>query len=344
MIRVTMLTPVLAFILTTGQVTIPVRPAKPLFQSEERPRRPADIAFDPATRTVTVTLSVQDRNGYFIPNLHPENFAVYEDGVRQSTATVDVEHAHVTLAVLFERGGRYQELNKLLSSEIPYDAHPLLDALQHEDTVGVFSYADNVQTLAAFAPPARDTLDPLFRRAGTAGFAEANLFDAIDDVLDRMRPVAGRKAVLLISTGLDTFSRVTVQDVLAAAGSSATPIYSLSLAGVVERSLIGSAGPLTKIDWRGASRRLEALSKASGGRTYLRDIELNVPAIYDDVMEHLRVRYVVRYISPISSSRGTARTVRVALVDPRTGAPLKITDASGKTVVANLSLQTTYTP
>jgi Ca-activated chloride channel homolog len=331
-------------ILAASEATVPVRPAKPLFQNGARPLRPADIAFDPATRAVAVTLSVHDSHGYFVPNLHPDNFAVYEDGVRQSNVTVDVEHAHVALAVLFERGGRYQQLNTLLNNEIPYTAHALFDALQQDDTIGVFSYAANVQTLAGFGPPSRDALDPLFRQAGTAGFAEANLFDAIGDVLERMRPVASRKAMLVISTGLDTFSHVTFQDVLAAAGSGATPIYSLCLAGLVEHSIVSTASPLAKIDWSRARQRLQALSNASGGRTYLRDVELDVPAIFDDVMEHLRVRYVVRYISPNPSGRASARTVRIALVNPRTGAPLKIAGTSGKTVVANLSLQATYTP
>jgi len=61
------------------------------------------------------------------------------------------------------------------------------------------------------------------------------------------------------------------------------------------------------------------------------------------MMEHLRVRYVVRYPSPPGPA-GTPRTVRVALVNPENGSPLTIKGVNGKTVAANVSLQSTYTP
>ncbi len=328
--------------LTAGQVTIPARPATARFQSDQRPLRPAEIAFDRTTGTVTVTLTVLDPDGHFVANLHPDNFAVFDEGHQQMKPSVDVEHAPVTLGVLFESGGRYQALHNMLHSEVPYVLHPLFDALQDRDKVGIFAYADTVRMLTDLVAPSRTAMEPLFNQAGTVGFSEANLYDSLIDVLHRFKSIAGRKAVLLASSGLDTFSHATFEDVLAAAGTSDTPVYTLGLAGLVEQTL-GTAGPLAKINWDRATQQLKALGKASGGRTYLRDIDLDVPAIYDDVMEHLRVRYVIRYRLP-NAAAGTPRTVRVALVNPKTGMPLKITDATGKTVTANVSLEATYTP
>jgi hypothetical protein len=68
----------------------------------------------------------------------------------------------------------------------------------------------------------------------------------------------------------------------------------------------------------------------------LRDTELDVPAIYDDVMEHLRVRYVLTYAS--STANDSARSIRVELVDPRTGTPLRITDPSGKRITPQVTV------
>ena len=87
-----------------GQVQIPTRPTSPLFSSTQGKEK-TEIRFDPATGMVTLKLLVQDPNGYFIPNLRRDNFVVYENGVRQQNATVDIEHAPVTLAVLMEFGG-----------------------------------------------------------------------------------------------------------------------------------------------------------------------------------------------------------------------------------------------
>src|ERR1700676_5045519 len=96
-----------------GPIRIPDRSSTPLFKGEQGQQR-SDIHFAPATGMVTMKLLVQDPNGYFIPNLRRDNFAVYENGVRQNNATVEVEHAPVTLGVLLEFGGRTPGLNRLM--------------------------------------------------------------------------------------------------------------------------------------------------------------------------------------------------------------------------------------
>jgi len=105
-----------------------------------------------------------------------------------------------------------------------------------------------------------------------------------------MRPAEGRKAVLLISTGIDTF-QATPRSTGARRGTTiGNAGLRCRLAGLVERSIVGSDWPITKIDWPRAKERLKTLARSSGGRAYLRDTELDIPAIYDDMMEHLRVR------------------------------------------------------
>jgi hypothetical protein len=129
---------------TSQQVTGQPRSAKRMFQSEPGKPHALRIGFDPQTELVTVTLSVEDPDGYLIPNLRPGNFAVYEDGVLQKNATVEVDHAAVSMTVLLEGGGRYQELNQMLRIEIPHVAHALIKALVPNDKVAVLSYTDKV--------------------------------------------------------------------------------------------------------------------------------------------------------------------------------------------------------
>jgi Ca-activated chloride channel family protein len=288
-----------------------------------------------AVVTRTVVVSVQDPLGNLIPNLRPENFAVYEGGVRQRDVTADVVHAPITLAVLIEGGGRYQAVNKLLGTEVPYLIGPLADALMAEDKLGMFAYTDSVRTLADF-PQAHPSLDAVAAGIPAPGFQEAKLFDAVATILDRMGTVEGRKAVLLISSGIDTFSHATFDQVLASAQRSGVPVYCVGLAGVVERSIVGATGPIAKINWPRAKEQLKTLARSSGGRAYMRDTELDVPAVYDDMMEHLRVRYVLTY--PSSGPDAGAGNVRVELVDPRTGAPLRVADASGKRITPTITV------
>jgi hypothetical protein len=69
-----------------------------------------------------------------------------------------------------------------------------------------------------------------------------------------------------------------------------------------------------------------------------------VPAISDDIMENLRVRYVVTYVAPRSIADSTPRKVQVRLVDQSTGEPQRIVDASGRRVPAGVIAEASYTP
>jgi hypothetical protein len=300
------------------------------------------LAADVLAAQVTIKLSVDDPNGSFIPNLRPENFVVYENGMRQSGVTADVEHAAVTLAVLLENGGRYQQLNKILTTEVPYVARPLVELIKSDDTIAGFSYSDNVRTLFDFDHP-NGRFPAVFDSLPEPVYSEAKLYDALIEVLNRAAPMPGRKAVLLISTGLDTFSRATFDEVRAQAALSKTPVYVIGLSDTV-MSIVGPEGPLAKIDWKRVNEQLKVLSQVSGGRSYLRSATLDIRAIYDDIMEHLRVRYILRYVSSNPELPESARSIRVELVNPRTGAPLRISDRTGKTITPTVTVQASNTP
>jgi flagellar hook assembly protein FlgD len=61
-------------------------------------------------------------------------------------------------------------------------------------------------------------------------------------------------------------------------------------------------------------------------------------------MENLRVRYVITYKSGSDGDPSTARTVRIELIDSKTGGPLEIVDANGKLVHSTISVEDSYIP
>jgi hypothetical protein len=89
---------------------------------------------------------------------------------------------------------------------------------------------------------------------------------------------------------------------------------------------------------------LETLAKASGGRAYTLQSDPEIPVIYDDIMENLRVRYVITYVSSNTATVGPPRKIQVELVNPKNGQALKIHDATGKPVAAKIFVQQTYDP
>lgn len=155
---------------------------------------------------MTIKLLVQDPNGYFIPNIRRENFVVYENGIRQQNATVDVEHVAVSLGLLMEFGGHSPGLNRDLGEEVSRACQRVVDEVSQNDSMAAWKYNDNVQNLSGFS---RDKMsfETLCLRLGTPELSGTNLYDAVIFTLGQMHPVNGRKAILLISSGIDTFSK-----------------------------------------------------------------------------------------------------------------------------------------
>jgi Ca-activated chloride channel family protein len=330
----------MAFTPATGQVTVPDRPAQPLFRGHQDEQGSSEIAFDPATRTATLKVDVQDLNGFFIPNLRRSHFAVFEDGIRQHNVSVEIEHAPVTLAVLMEMGGRSHQLNKTLAYDGVSMARQVLDVLGRDDKLAVFTYDDRLHTILDFAAP-HDKWDTAFSSIPAPTFSEANFYDATIQVLDRLATMSGRKALLIVSTGIDTFSRATFDDLVKKAKSARTPVYVVGFGDLAHQGAIDTTrGPLARVDWKQCARQLESLARISGGRAY----DHASAGTYDDIMENLRVRYVITYVSSQPATSADVRSVQVKLVDPKTDAPLRITDASGHRVEARAIAQATYTP
>ena len=327
-----------------SQVVVPARPESPLYKGEQGKQR-SGIQFDRSTRTVTITLRVQDPNGYFLPNIRRDNFAVYEDGVRQKNVTVEVEHSPVSIALLMEFGGRFQSLDKALSSEVAEIGHQLLDFIGRDDKVAIFEYGSTLKTLADFSQP-HDVLDGVFNELGSPPSSENNFYDALLQTLNRMRDIGGRKAVIAISTGYDTFSKASDQQVLQAVQDLSTPIYTIGLLRYVEREtdVYGPDAPFAQIDWNRAEERMEMLAKTSGGRAYVPESDIQIAAIYDDIMENLRLRYVITYVSSNPATSGPPRHIRVELIDPRTGGPLKIRDSNGRVITPRIFVKESYSP
>ena len=141
---------------------------------------------------------------------------------------MEIEHAPINLALLFEYGGRYPGLNKDLTEEISRDAHQLAEVLGSQDRMALWGYGDTVHQLADFVPRG-EALDSAPFSLAPPDVSETNLYDAVVFALKNMGPVQGRKAIILFSTGLDTFSKAKYEHALAAAGKGDTPIYVVSL-------------------------------------------------------------------------------------------------------------------
>jgi VWFA-related protein len=331
-------------VVSRAQILVPNRPGTALFQGEQG-RQKTEIHFDPASQTVTIKMLVQDPKGYFVPNIRRSNFVVYENGVRQQNATVEIEHAAASIGLLLECGGRYKALTETLRPEVFNAVDQFLDEVGRDDKIAIWKYGDTVEQISDFSKR-HDAMQSALAGLQNCPFSELNLYDALIATLERMQPLTGRKALILISTGLDTFSKADFEHVLQAVRQSNTPVYTISLGPIaqLQASISPSAAPYARLDWRRAEAELMQISNASGGRMYSPASTLDLSGIYDDLMENLRVRYVITYKSTSDPGVNSPRSVRIELVDPKTGEPLQIVDASGRPVHAKVIVEDSYVP
>jgi VWFA-related protein len=256
----------------------------------------AEIAFDPATQMVTINLRIKDPRGYLIPSLRPDNFLVYEDGVRQNDTTVEVQRSPVTLGILLEYGGRFSAINTTLGQDVSTAATQLGGEITPDDKVALWRYGDRVEVLAGFSAPRAELMSAL-GALGTPRLSETNLYDSLIESLARLAVMGGPKALLLISSGVDTFSNHEFEEVCRAVRDADLPIYVINLDLMLEQdvSVNRALARNEPINWKRATGGLREIADLSGGRMYTPETAYGLSAIYDNLMESLRVRYVIKY-------------------------------------------------
>ncbi len=325
----------------SGKTTVQSHPTAPLFKNKQGKQK-TSVYYDPATQTVTLKVIVQTSAGYFIPDLHPDNFAVYENGVRQQDVEVHVEHAPLKLGLLLEYGSRFPSLNAMLGTDVRGAAHQLLSTLTPADRVQAWTYGDTVHNLNDKFEDAT-TADQRVRGMEDPSFSESNLYDALLAVAGRMKLVKGNTAIVLLSSGINTFSKATYQDVVSSLNNMDVPVYVVGLTTIL-RAYATTNGSPAGIAWQKAEHDLEGIATASTGRAYFPENMIDLAPIFDDLIENLKVRYVVTYKSRVGSDLNSSRTVRVTLVDPSSGAPLRIVDENGKPIQAVVVAPESYIP
>jgi len=269
---------------------------------------------------VNVDVLVTDSNGNPITGLTQKNFKVLDDGVPQSVTNFSTAEAPITVTMLIEFSNKWWGYLYLALE----DAYKFLDFMEPKDWVAVVDFDMQPHILQDFThdrSQVRSALDTL----RMPGFSETNLYDALSFTIDRMKNVGGRKAIVAIVTGYDTFSKLTYGQMLKIAKGSNTPIYPVSILEWVSIRYGDS------IDTLQAQNALNSIAKFSGGEAYFPRFEGSLPSIYEQIAGQLRHQYSVGFIPTDNSKNGKYHKLDVTLVDTQ-GNPLVITNPKGKKI------------
>jgi VWFA-related protein len=180
------------------------------------------------------------------------------------------------------------------------------------------------------------------------GFSDTNLFDALYDTLDRLERIEGRKEIILISSGLDTFSRMTYDKVLKKI--KATPnvtIYAIST-GFIWREYMESRGggmgsAMRNMDFLQGDNQMNTFAKMTGGRWFSPRFQGELPEDFREIGAAVRNQYTITYKPTNSKRDGSYRKLKVQLVQPGTDKPLIVKDQHGKELKYQVVTREGYT-
>ena len=299
------------------------QPAPP--QPEKKPERinPDEVFnISTATNLVNVDVMVVDKDGNPIPTLKQTNFKLFDDGVPQTISNFGTEQAPMTTCMVIEFSNRYWA-RLYLALEYAYN---YLHFIQPKDWTAVISFDMKPQILTDFTQD-RSQVKGALDTLRIPGFSEINLYDAIAFTLDRMKDIKGRKSILVICTGFDTFSKLTYDEILKIVKSSDTAIYPVSIMEFLAvRSMRGD-----NINTLQARNGLETIAKYSGGQAYFPRFEGELPGIFEQINGQLRTQYGLGFVPTNPAKDGKFHKLKVDVVDDQ-GNPLRIVNPKGKVV------------
>jgi VWFA-related protein len=313
-----------------GPYVIPKKKDEPPPPAPEKPKKienMPDYSIRVDVPVVNLDVLVTTKDGQTVPGLKADNFKIMEDGAPQKIATFNQTEAPITAVLLVEYaatnlGYMYDALNA---------SYTFASGLKKDDWVAVVSYDLKPQILVDFTQDKRAIMGAL-NMLRIPGFSERNLFDALFDTIDRCERIDGKKYIILVSSGRDTFSKLNLDQIIKKVKSTKdVTIYAISIGWQTRERLdaMGRASGITQVDWLQADNQLNTFARLTGGRAYFPRFQGELPELFHDIASDIRNQYSISYHPTNAKLDGTYRKLKVELQAPD-GGPLHVRDQKGK--------------
>jgi len=295
------------------------------------PTKPQDIEkLSITTQIVNVDAVVYNKkSGQIVTGLKKPNFAIFVDGVQQSITNFSTPEAPITVAMVVEYSKWTEEFGLYGNGGYEPGTYEVIRPTAMflsqfikppDDFVSVVAFDIRPTPLTDFTnDPTRigAVINLLLRN--TPAFRETNLFDALKFVLVGGRgdsvvleeskneksdysglvSVQGRRrAVILVASGIDTFSRINYGDARKVLQNAGIPVYIIGTANLFKKkygdqlgatdSLMGAPG---RMSWLQADNTLQTFAKETGGAYYPVTFDGEVPKVLGSINALLRSQY-----------------------------------------------------
>ncbi|HWE86832.1 MAG TPA: VWA domain-containing protein [Terracidiphilus sp.] len=309
---------------TSDEPPPPAAPAQPTFKNPEgAPNYSLKIEVPEVTVDVGVLL---EKTGQFVPGLKPENFKVYEDGIEQKVIGFKRVEAPITVLLVCEFAG--SNYTYAFNYDMLNAAWSFAQQLRPQDYAALMTFDMRTHIVTDFTQDKRQIYNAI-QSMIIPGFNERNLFDALYEAEDRLSRIPGRKYIVLIASGRDTFSKLTLDQILKKVKN--TPditIYSISTGGALRAMTEGGGGmsqSMRDLDYLQADNQMKTFAKMTGGAFYAPRFAAEMPDDFGEINKNIRSKYELLYHPSNTKQDGSYRKLHVELVDDE-GKPLRFQD------------------
>src|SRR6266542_953695 len=239
---------------------------------------------------VSVPVTVIDRQGKYVVDLLQKDFRIFEDGIEEPITHFSNVDQRFSVVLLMDTSGSTADF----LGQMKAGAKSFVEQLRPADTVQPVYFHGEIKPLTPqsindtnLLKGAIDQMSPGPTNMGT------RLYDAVDFALNALKPVSGRKAVILFTDGENTWGKATMKSTLHEAEESDIIIYTLQY---------GDPPP---------QKYLQQLAERTGGRYFMAADANTISRSFAEVAEELRRQYVLGYHPNVGAQKGRERKIQV---------------------------------
>jgi Ca-activated chloride channel homolog len=280
----------------------------------QQQQQPADAAQQPLrvnTEIVQLDVSVLAPGGDFVSGLERKNFRVLDGGVEQPLVFFAPTDAPAQILVMVETGPAVY----LIQNQHIAAAYALLQGLAPDDQVSLVTYDQAPRAVLAFTPDKNALLSALGQIQFSVGMGDLNFYDSISTVLDWIAPANGKKALVLLSTGIDSSPPGRWEALVRKLRASDVVIFPVALGGWLRRppEKKKNAPPQSTAAsqiFANSDQALRSLAAMTGGRAFFPDSAKDFVPAYHQIAAALRHQYLLG-ITPEHDGQFHPLTVQV---------------------------------
>jgi Ca-activated chloride channel homolog len=285
-------------------------------QQQQQPSDQGGFKIGVEVNMVTVPITVRKFEGGFVKGLPESAFHIYEDGQIQECSFFAQEKVPTRIAIILDSSGSV----RTEWGTIKYSTKKFLENLAPEDAFALVSFNTDIRLKIDWGRKI-ERVDPVL----TSIYCKDNtkLWDAIWVAsTDVFKGIREKKAMILMSDGLDNDSSVSYDEALRAGIRSEAAIYIVSKTEAVrqmimsDRALQGIYSGISQEAFVQADLALRRLAYETGGRVLYPNSFGQLDNVYAQVDEELRNQYAIGYISTNTLKDGSYRHIEVKVDAP----------------------------